>query len=1065
MDRKNEVIKLEWQLGLKFPQSYRQFLIERGSAVVDGYQIFGLPEEKEERKEREGILLSFQPGDPKRGFSWIAFYENRIVGLCSRPDCWYCNLEERKKLEDFPGGELKVELRFYQREAREFYIAHLISVPEPEKKRPKISVFEATETLRSHRRDIPKSFIAISAIKDRIRKDERVLCLDTATEQGVLFDVSLTKDEILPLNQTFQEWLEIHQGYERRFREAYQRIIARRKEAEEWRGRKFGGKRGLLPRPQDWHPIQSEVQDYIVGLTALRHNPRYNCLEVDEFYALDHPYYKKGEAIRNLTKIIFVMARDFSGSLSVIFTKERGDKKSSFFRPSRPVPQELVELAREYGVTFEKRDEGRISHQEGVKLFFALLEFPAEVQKKIEELEEAGYLSKEMVAEVIATGIWNREEAIWLFLNAPRPEAILLGSASAEHRPYQAEAMNYARSVLLATRLKQVIMLEARGGFSPEEKPGLEIVMEPQKNFWIMKGSERFHFPTSWMLPHFTKQEKPKIWVEANEPVLLLSRPRIIGKPEYNEAWLKEDIEVLLNSEIEAKKCLLVNYEFVSQDYNPDVAGIEEIVKQAAERGVYVLFPPVRTSILLDDEIEKRMRRARKMREFPLREGPLKLWVFEIPAYWWDIPSGAPDITRDAAGLRNASRDAIAFAGYIFKKVDIHRCRRQFAFNCEVVERIALCYPKSKRIGEFGGSESEEIIAALRGINALKGKRYDTITFSYVRPNEMPEFLSRIRGRVKEALSKVQGGIVVVPVPYEKLDTPLKKVEIEGKPFEIPEIILAKIDARIEERLAQKEYIGPEKQIEVQIRSAHQQIREALRAGLPLAVSWIQPAVFVQTIRDYLEYQEKRIGFFWKQRELSEPAQLRIVYNDGSEGKPFPLFCLREGFKRPENLLEHHSALVSLRHMEVDFFTENSIIRNREIQRRENAAEQEDIAFRKVYFFGENFLKLVRGETTVEEIEKKTDSLIFRVLAKELGLKGKKAEGVELHLYLATGLEPATVGGFRAVVELLRKYRGKLVVIPRIFTGKIQEKIGISTTQKRILEIRDINYEKAEAWF
>ena len=39
----------EERLDVKFPESYRQFLLEKGSAVIDGYQIFGLPE-KEEKK-------------------------------------------------------------------------------------------------------------------------------------------------------------------------------------------------------------------------------------------------------------------------------------------------------------------------------------------------------------------------------------------------------------------------------------------------------------------------------------------------------------------------------------------------------------------------------------------------------------------------------------------------------------------------------------------------------------------------------------------------------------------------------------------------------------------------------------------------------------------------------------------------------------------------------------------------------------------------------------------------------------------------------------------------------
>lgn len=232
--RKKEINRLEKlfkaRLGVTFPQSYRQFLLEQGSAVVDGYQIFGLVEEEEEK----GVLLSFRPGDPKRGsFVWIADYQEKIVGLCNRPDCWFCNLEERKKLEGFQGGELRVKLNFHQGTVREFYIAHLISVPERRKEKPKISVLEATKFLQKNRSDLPKTFIAISIIKDRRFNEERMMCLDTVAD--LLYDIALnqeTKKPDLPMNQSFDQWMEKHQGYERRFKEAYQRVVDRRKETE-----------------------------------------------------------------------------------------------------------------------------------------------------------------------------------------------------------------------------------------------------------------------------------------------------------------------------------------------------------------------------------------------------------------------------------------------------------------------------------------------------------------------------------------------------------------------------------------------------------------------------------------------------------------------------------------------------------------------------------------------------------------------------------------------------------------------------------------------------------------
>ena len=131
----------EKRMGVKFPKSYREFLIERGTATIAGYTILGIPEQEEaekgteekgeEKEEKEGTILFFRPGDLRRGrFAWVSNYDGRIVGLCSLDNCRYCNLAERKQLENFKGGELRVNLRAIKRETTEFYVAHFVSIPE-----------------------------------------------------------------------------------------------------------------------------------------------------------------------------------------------------------------------------------------------------------------------------------------------------------------------------------------------------------------------------------------------------------------------------------------------------------------------------------------------------------------------------------------------------------------------------------------------------------------------------------------------------------------------------------------------------------------------------------------------------------------------------------------------------------------------------------------------------------------------------------------------------------------------------------------------------------------------
>jgi len=84
----------------------------------------------------EQVMLRFYPGDRREGFRWLAAYNNRMVGLCNQFSCELCNLPEREKLRDFQGGRLEVALTLHRRpsfwEVKEFYLGHLVAIPERE---------------------------------------------------------------------------------------------------------------------------------------------------------------------------------------------------------------------------------------------------------------------------------------------------------------------------------------------------------------------------------------------------------------------------------------------------------------------------------------------------------------------------------------------------------------------------------------------------------------------------------------------------------------------------------------------------------------------------------------------------------------------------------------------------------------------------------------------------------------------------------------------------------------------------------------------------------------------
>lgn len=170
-------------------------------------------------------------------------------------------------------------------------------------------------------------------------------------------------------------------------------------------------------------------------------------------------------------------------------------------------------------------------------------------------------------------------------------------------------------------------------------------------------------------------------------------------------------------------------------------------------------------------------------------------------------------------------------------------------------------------------------------------------------------------------------------------------------------------------------------------RKAHQarilrgQIRKALEEGEPVAFGNQAPHdVITEVLKEFV---------FVPAGEPAQSVELRIIYADGSEAEPFPLFCL----PRPTETLQEteplRAALMSMRHLEMDPEVDLYWFRNREVSRTRTLAETDQFCY----------------ETTREQLE---ESLALSEL--------------NLHLY-HTGFEPAVLGFYRGVVRTLLRQR------------------------------------------
>lgn len=375
----------------------------------------------------------------------------------------------------------------------------------------------------------------------------------------------------------------------------------------------------------------------------------------------------------------------------------------------------------------------------------------------------------------------------------------------------------------------------------------------------------------------------------------------------------------------------------------------------------------------------------------------------------------------------------------IRKGIDVRLERKRFSNACDRIEELALNYEDNN----FLDLEDDKIQQLLDKLQRDGGTQ-----FPFFEPIEVKQILQN--GFSTELKNKIpsNGGIVAILEPFAKGNISFrtkrtKKIK-KIKPLE-PDYSASDVD------LTQLDSLNSR---------FHYQIRTAIETGNPLGwinvegggdIGLVKHEALVTAIREYIYVKEQptKIEMVKVTKEVPdeeatrkrnsklryrflpflipknpimkkikvnepkviklpiEPINIRFAYSDGSIGDEFPLFCLAPK-KAPEGLPVINAALISNRHFELDPKIDVCIIRNSEISRREDAsiAEQEQLSFEIAHRFLHEYLK--------------------------------KSIGLELHLY-HTGLEPAVIGTYRAILEILRKsdskYRDKLIVIPKMFRG------------------------------
>lgn len=358
-------------------------------------------------------------------------------------------------------------------------------------------------------------------------------------------------------------------------------------------------KGGKLPRNHDWRPYRFCIQDVLFAATVVRHLREANCLQVDVFLTAEIPEYDLFAGVLALSAFLLSEAYKCGGTMEIRFTKNVEDGQ---------IPQELQDLARQYGIVFSQASAGKVLPGEAKALYAALTDFPPGLQQKINELEQIGRMKMARACYVVNHGVWSKEQVEMIVLGSEQPDSVLSGRAQPHQRHLYFHDLLQARAALLGGMLDRILAQRQRVSDSGVAYDMEDDVRPLEISFDGELYAKQYHsdeaVPIPWLYPDGQTRE-----IAGGMPFNVLVRARDAADLQLHLAGdLKQATDY--RQQTQRPTLLLIPNDFMIL---PDVFR-EKIYQQAqtAQIGLMVCPDPVLT---FDTEAAQKLARSRILRQ------------------------------------------------------------------------------------------------------------------------------------------------------------------------------------------------------------------------------------------------------------------------------------------------------------------------------------------------------------------------------------------------------------------------------------------------------------------
>lgn len=772
-----------------------------------------------------------------------------------------------------------------------------------------------------------------------------------------------------------------------------------------------------LPREKDWRPIRFAVRDVILGVVVLRHEIKDNVIEVD-FCVSDDPFEIDGySGTRIVTIFILSEAYKSGSSMGVRFTSNFGNK-------SHPVPGQIFDLAFECGVELKKASEGIITPKEARHLYLALTEFSPEAAQHAMELSLADKVSPERVCYMVHHLTYTKEEMESLLLGTEFPENILLGKVTPqEHLLYQ-DVVLRTRDIVLGGILDRTLKLKEVTG---EEGEVIDLEDSDRR---ISIGFDSRYFAKVYE----TQEETPVPWtihngwnLPPNQRMTVLVRAR--DWADFS-IYLKADVAALQS--LQSAYADKPTYFFLLVPRNvlelPEEV-LERYRKALADMNVTLMICPESVA-LLDAEVMRRLRECETMRH-DVGSGEnreeIKAVIPKLDFNSTEIKlvSVPHNLVIGRLSLSQLIGQAVYDEDELKRGVNKHNVRARYHLVCDRMQFLAH---QALGTGQYQSitldSSALSKIAELWNQDSTKARNMRLLPSFWTLQHENQlglKFLDQAK----------QQGLVVIAV-QNKHGRQGSVDQGAQTNFAVDQLTKAFTGQFVPDWINDYGDLPFDEIVVKHLWRAVSSSRRGQANGVNL--SEVPHMVITKALRQMVYERQPK--------DATSEIAVNIVYTDGSQARPFPLFVLKprsdNGLQQLRSQTPIRMGMISMRHPEMDSMVHQYWFRNIEVSQP--------------------------GMTSAE-----VDELCYQITLKKLGDIYRLNKPVRFEFY-QTGFQAPLIGFWRAVVEFLKQGQGKpsmLEIVPVFWKGKKRDSDeilnAIRTGRKPRVDYKQL-YEHGVPW-